>query len=115
LWRRRENARRIEFVLPAGGQTGSLRTSARSEDAIAQFDSQLGLCGFRRAAGGPRGDVQPPRSGRGRTGEAAPMNVPPSSTWFSASPNWGWLIALYFFVGGLAGGCYFLAATIDLV
>jgi len=43
------------------------------------------------------------------------MNVPPSSTWFSASPNWGWLIALYFFVGGLAGGCYFLAATIDLV
>lgn len=39
----------------------------------------------------------------------------PSSTWFSAPPHWGWLIALYFFVGGLAGGSYFLAALIDLV
>jgi formate-dependent nitrite reductase membrane component NrfD len=38
----------------------------------------------------------------------------PSSTWFSASPGWGWLIVLYFFLGGLAGGCYFLAAIIDL-
>lgn len=39
----------------------------------------------------------------------------PSSTWFSAGPHWGWFIALYFFVGGLAGGCYFLAALIDLI
>jgi protein NrfD len=39
----------------------------------------------------------------------------PSSTWFSAPPHWGWLIVLYFFVGGLAGGSYFLAALIDLV
>jgi formate-dependent nitrite reductase membrane component NrfD len=38
----------------------------------------------------------------------------PSSTWFTASPHWQWLIALYFFFGGLAGGCYFLAALIDL-
>jgi formate-dependent nitrite reductase membrane component NrfD len=38
----------------------------------------------------------------------------PSSTWFSAAPHWGWLIALYFFIGGLAGGSYFLAALIDL-
>ena len=42
------------------------------------------------------------------------MNGAPSSTWFSASPHWGWLIASYFFVGGLAGGSYFLAALIDL-
>ena len=39
----------------------------------------------------------------------------PSSTWFSASPGWHWLIVLYFFIGGLAGGCYFLAALVDLV
>jgi formate-dependent nitrite reductase membrane component NrfD len=39
----------------------------------------------------------------------------PSSTWFSVGPHWGWFIALYFFLGGLAGGCYFLAALIDLV
>jgi protein NrfD len=42
------------------------------------------------------------------------MNGAPSSTWFTTSPDWGWLIALYFFLGGLAGGCYFLAALIDL-
>ena len=39
----------------------------------------------------------------------------PSSTWFTASPGWHWLIVLYFFFGGLAGGCYVLAAVIDLM
>lgn len=38
----------------------------------------------------------------------------PSSTWFTAAPHWQWYIVLYFFFGGLAGGCYFLAALIDL-
>src|SRR6476660_10241637 len=42
------------------------------------------------------------------------MNGVPSSTYFSAPPDWGWLIALYFFFGGLAGGSYFLASLIDL-
>ncbi|MGE5818825.1 MAG: NrfD/PsrC family molybdoenzyme membrane anchor subunit, partial [Deltaproteobacteria bacterium] len=42
------------------------------------------------------------------------MNTVPSSTFFSAPPDWGWLIVLYFFFGGLAGGCYFLAPLIDL-
>lgn len=37
----------------------------------------------------------------------------PSSTWFSSSPHWNWYIVLYFFVGGLAGGCYFIASLID--
>lgn len=37
----------------------------------------------------------------------------PSSTWFTTNPHWGWYIVLYFFVGGLAGGCYFIAAMID--
>ena len=37
----------------------------------------------------------------------------PSSTWFTVSPHWGLYIVLYFFIGGLAGGCYFLAALID--
>jgi len=43
------------------------------------------------------------------------MIAVPSSTFMSAAPDWGWYIALYFFFGGLAGGCYFLAALIDLV
>ena len=37
----------------------------------------------------------------------------PSSTWFTVSPHWGWYIVLYFFIGGLAGGCYFIATLID--
>lgn len=41
------------------------------------------------------------------------MNSIPSSTYFSAPPGWEWLILLYFFFGGLAGGCYFLAVLID--
>jgi formate-dependent nitrite reductase membrane component NrfD len=42
------------------------------------------------------------------------MNGIPSSTYFTVPPDWGWLIVFYFFFGGLAGGCYFLAALIDL-
>ena len=42
------------------------------------------------------------------------MNTFPSSTYFSAPPEWGWLIVFYFFFGGLAGGCYFIAVLIDL-
>jgi formate-dependent nitrite reductase membrane component NrfD len=37
----------------------------------------------------------------------------PSSTFFTAPPNWEWLVILYFFVGGLAGGSYFLAVLLD--
>ena len=43
------------------------------------------------------------------------MNTVPSSTYFSAAPDWSWLIVLYFFFGGLAGGCYFIAALVDLL
>lgn len=38
----------------------------------------------------------------------------PSSTWFTASPQWHWLIVVYFILGALAGGTYFLSAMIDL-
>src|SRR5438874_13134601 len=38
-----------------------------------------------------------------------------SSTFFTEPPHWRWLIILYFFIGGLAGGCYFLASMIDVV
>lgn len=33
---------------------------------------------------------------------------------FVEDPAWGWWIILYFFVGGLAAGCYFLATLIEL-
>lgn len=34
---------------------------------------------------------------------------------FTSHPEWSWLVVLYFFFGGLAGGCYVLAAVIDLL
>jgi formate-dependent nitrite reductase membrane component NrfD len=37
------------------------------------------------------------------------------STFFTEAPHWRWLIILYFFIGGLAGGCYFLASMLDVV
>jgi len=41
------------------------------------------------------------------------VNGAPSSTYFTASPDWEWLIVFYFFFGGLAGGSYFLAVLLD--
>ena len=37
------------------------------------------------------------------------------STFFTEPPHWRWLIILYFFFGGLAGGCYFVASMLDLM
>jgi protein NrfD len=37
-----------------------------------------------------------------------------SDTFFTASPHWTWWIVLYFFVGGIAGTAFFLAALLDL-
>ncbi len=42
------------------------------------------------------------------------MNAALPSTFFTVPPHWGWLIVFYFFIGGLAGGSYFLAVLIDL-
>jgi formate-dependent nitrite reductase membrane component NrfD len=36
-----------------------------------------------------------------------------SDTFFSGAPHWTWFIIPYFYVGGLAGGAYFLAALLD--
>ena len=36
-----------------------------------------------------------------------------SDTFFTAAPHWTWFIIPYFFVGGLAGGAYFLAAILE--
>jgi len=37
-----------------------------------------------------------------------------SDTFFTAAPEWSWLVVLYFYFGGIAGGSYFIAALIDL-
>src|SRR5437867_141177 len=38
----------------------------------------------------------------------------PSSTFFTTPPEWHWLVILYFFLGGIAGGSFLIAALIDL-
>ena len=38
-----------------------------------------------------------------------------SSTFFTASPHWQWLITGYFFLGGVAGGTYFVTTTMQMV
>jgi protein NrfD len=40
--------------------------------------------------------------------------APPSDTWFTRSPEWGWYIVVYFFLGGIAGGAAFLSGLLDL-
>ncbi len=40
--------------------------------------------------------------------------APPSSTFFTVAPDWGWSIVLYFFLGGIAGGAAFLSGLLDL-
>lgn len=35
-------------------------------------------------------------------------------TFYTASPHWGWYIVAYFFVGGIAGGCFFIASLLHL-
>jgi formate-dependent nitrite reductase membrane component NrfD len=42
------------------------------------------------------------------------MNEVPS-TLFTTGPEWRWVIVLYFFLGGIAGGAYLIAALIDLL
>lgn len=37
-----------------------------------------------------------------------------SDTFFTASPHWTWWILFYFFIGGIAGTAFFLAALLDL-
>jgi formate-dependent nitrite reductase membrane component NrfD len=36
-------------------------------------------------------------------------------TFFTTSPHWAWYIVLYFFVGGIAGGSFFIASILYLV
>jgi formate-dependent nitrite reductase membrane component NrfD len=36
------------------------------------------------------------------------------STLFTEAPHWRWLIVFYFYLGGIAGGAYFLAGLVDL-
>ncbi len=38
----------------------------------------------------------------------------PSDTFFTRAPHWEWLVVVYFFLGGLSAGSFFLSALVDL-
>jgi protein NrfD len=40
--------------------------------------------------------------------------MPPSDTFFTLAPHWGWLIIFYFFFGGISAGAYVFSAVLDL-
>ena len=53
--------------------------------------------------------------GRTRDDDHLLQVAPPSNTWFTESPEWGWYIVVYFFLGGIAGGAAFLSGLLDLL
>src|SRR5438309_147878 len=74
----------------------------------------------RRLPGGERGRPwrlgpgRPAQAPDGRHGWAGSGGIElMSDTFFSGAPHWAWLIILYFFVGGIAGGACLLAAVVD--
>src|SRR5581483_3434418 len=119
LRRRRADAGRPQRVLPAGRRAGDLRAAAGPEAPHPAPAVGLLVLGARGGAGRDRGGRQlpQPRHGRRRPdagrGGAPPMSAP-SSTFFTAPPEWQWLVTIYFFVGGLAGGCFFIATLLDV-
>ena len=42
------------------------------------------------------------------------LQTVPSDTFFTHSPDWRWLVVVYFFLGGIAGGAGFLAGMLHL-
>ena len=117
LRRRRQDAGRPQRLLPARGQARGVRPAARPEAAHAQPGAELAVLGAGRAgdrADGPRqlphAGRQRQRPGRRRRDETTGCH----DTFFTAPPEWRWLVICYFFVGGIAGGCYMLAVLADL-
>src|SRR5881628_1746946 len=115
VWRRPEwRAGRAQLVLPARGPAGGVRAAAQPAAADAQPRQEFFLLPGERGrprGAGARRPAQAPDGRHGRPGRGGIELM--SDTFFSGAPHWAWLIILYFFVGGLAGGAYFLAAVLD--
>src|SRR3989449_5542966 len=107
-------ARRAQFVLPAGGRTGGLRAAAQPATAEPQPRQERRLLGGERGRPWRLGPGRPAQAPDGRHGWAGSGGIElMSDTFFSGAPHWAWLIILYFFVGGIAGGACLLAAVVD--
>src|SRR5438128_3310890 len=119
VWgRSRRGARRAQFVLPPRGRAGGLRAPAETYAPVAQPGQERFVLVRERGSARRVGARWPAQAahgwngwsgwrGRGRGTQLM------SDTFFSGAPHWTWFIIPYFFVGGLAGGAYFLAAVLD--
>src|SRR5213593_3087275 len=107
---RRAADARAEARRPAGGVRAAAQPAAADAQPRQEFFLLPGERGRPRGAGARR-PAQAPDGRHGRPGRGGIELM--SDTFFSGAPHWAWLIILYFFVGGLAGGAYFLAAVLD--
>src|SRR2546430_821197 len=107
-------ARRAQLVLPARGPAGGVRAAAQPAAADAQPRQELFLLPGERGRPRGAGARRPAQAPHGRHGRAGRGGIElMSDTFFSGAPHWAWLIILYFFVGGIAGGACLLAAVVD--
>src|SRR5947208_4176397 len=107
-------ARRTQFVLPPGGRTGGIRAASQAATAEPQPRQERRLLGGERGRPWRLGPGRPAQAPDGRHGRAGSGGIElMSDTFFSGAPHWAWLIILYFFVGGIAGGACLLAAVVD--
>src|SRR5262245_2346320 len=110
LWGRRRRAGRVDRLLLAPRNTGDVRPAVAPEGANLVSPAIHVLGGADRLRRGPRGPVPVPRAheaSHDTTPRRRAMNL------FVADPHWGVWIVLYFFLGGLAAGAYFLAVLFE--
>src|SRR3989449_10624957 len=115
VWgRSRRGARRAQFVLPPRGRAGGLRTPAETGAAVAQSGQERLVLARERGGARRVGAGRPAQAAHGWNGWSGWRGTQlMSDTFFSGAPHWTWFIIPYFFVGGLAGGAYFLAALLE--
>src|SRR5438128_5684426 len=117
VWgRSRRGARRAQFVLPPRGRAGGLRAPAETDAPVAQPGQERFVLVRERGSArrvGARRPAQAAHGWNGWSGRRGRGTQLMSDTFFSGAPHWTWFIIPYFFVGGLAGGAYFLAAVLD--
>src|SRR6266516_1617006 len=112
--RRGRRAERPQFGLPAGRRARGVRPAAAPAAPLADPRQELHVLGGERRRFGRAGARRPAEAAHGWNGWSGWRGTQlMSDTFFSGAPHWTWFIIPYFYVGGLAGGAYFLAAILE--
>ena len=108
-----DGVRRAQRVLPADGQAGGLQAAQRRKRRAARAGTtQAATSGVLvTAVLGVFAALIARRQRNRRGGGGRPgMTSFAQAQHFAGNPDWTWYILAYFFLAGLAGGSYFLAA-----